>query len=61
MKSNSTSGGWYSDYAFFVTSSNPWFVRGGYYYYTTDAGAFNFIYSNGVSNSSNGFRSVLVN
>ena len=37
-----TSGGWYSDYAYFPDSSRPWFVRGGGYNRGTDAGVFHF-------------------
>ena len=32
--------GWYRDDAYFVYSSNPWFHRGGNYFYTTHAGVF---------------------
>ena len=31
---------WYSDYAYFVKSSKPWFYRGGSYDYGAGAGAF---------------------
>ena len=33
--------GWYSDNAYFVGSSNPWFARGGYYNNGTYSGVFN--------------------
>ncbi|MDY4237383.1 MAG: hypothetical protein SOX86_05240 [Bacilli bacterium] len=33
---------WYSDIAYFVDSSYPWFMRGGIYYNSTDAGVFFF-------------------
>ena len=34
--------GWYSDSTSFVDSSNPWFLRGGLYFYGDTAGVFNF-------------------
>ena len=52
--------GWYGDYAFFVTSSYPWFERGGYYYYGTSAGVFDFDVYYGCSRNFNSFRVVLV-
>ncbi|MDD2180864.1 MAG: hypothetical protein PHW32_00665 [Bacilli bacterium] len=48
--------GWYGDYARFVYSSNPWFKRGGYYNYSTSAGAFHFNSYAGNSDSNDGFR-----
>ena len=39
--------GWYSDNASFVNTSNPWFIRGGYWYDKADAGVFYFNYSDG--------------
>ena len=33
--------GWYGDHPFLAYSSNPWFDRGGSYYYGADAGVFN--------------------
>ncbi len=45
---------WYSDYAGFVNRSYPWFLRGGYYSYTTSAGVFgvNVLHGNSAGNSS---------
>ena len=52
--------GWYSDYALFVDSSHPWFVRGGYYGFNGDyAGVFYFNYGTGEAGNSYGFRTVL--
>ncbi len=39
--------GFYGDYQIFVTSSQPWFQRGGYYGNGVIAGVFSFYYSNG--------------
>ena len=47
---------WNSDNAYFVNSDYPVFKRGGYYYNASNAGAFNFYFSNGSSSSSSGFR-----
>ena len=49
---------WYSDYAIFVNSSYPWFVRGGSYSNGAYAGVFGFNYDTGVSYS--GYSSHLV-
>ena len=51
--------GWYSDYANFVSSSLPWFFRGGYYGNGDSAGVFGFGYNTGEANSYFGFRVVL--
>ena len=51
--------GWYSDYANFVNSSDPWFVRGCSYYYGDSAGVFYFSSSTGGGDNNNGFRVVL--
>ena len=57
--------GWYSDGAHFVISSDPWFNRGGNYYYGDNAGVFDFISRTGqdynyVGGSDHfGFRVVL--
>ena len=51
--------GWYSDCAYFVISSNPWFVRGGYYYDGGSAGVFGFSGDAGVGDSVSGFRVAL--
>ena len=50
---------WYSDYAGFVSSSNPWFVRGGYYNDGNYAGVFDFGSHSGEGNVVDGFRVVL--
>ena len=54
-----TSGGWYSDYAYFPLSSFVWFRRGGGYNSGYYAGAFNFFNEDGNANSSYSFRVVL--
>ena len=51
--------GWYSDYAYFVYSSNPWFSRGGLYDDGDRAGVFNFNYHTGEDHYYYGFRVVL--
>ena len=51
---------WYSDYSYFVGAYNPFFIRGGYDWYTSDAGLFSFNRSDGNSTYIYGFRSVLV-
>ena len=51
--------GWYSDFAYFVYSSYPWFVRGGYYYDGDDAGVFSFDDNTGEGDSFVGFRVAL--
>ena len=51
---------WNGNYMSFVYSSNPWFVRGGYYYGGSDAGLFYAVYDNGYANGSYGaFRVAL--
>ena len=50
--------GWYGDFAGFVNSSNPWFIRGGYYN-ATFPGVFLFDKSTGGDNYDNSFRVVL--
>ena len=52
-------GGWYSDYAFFPSSSFPWFARGGYYGNGTNAGVFYFNYSYGGDYYNYSARAVL--
>ena len=54
-----TSGGWYSDYAYFVESSYSWFVRGGNYSLGAFAGAFFFSRYTGEANTNDSFRVVL--
>ena len=51
--------GWNGDYAFFVRSSTPWFVRGGHYGSETNAGVFAFYDSHGHAVSSNSARAIL--
>ena len=51
--------GWYSDYAYFVSSSDPWFTRGGYYRNGDYAGVFYFGRSTGEGYSYYGFRVAL--
>ena len=50
---------WYSDAAYFVDSSNPWFHRGDYYFLGGDEGVFNFYYGSGGAIAGYGFRVVL--
>ena len=50
---------WNNDYASFVSSSYPFFPRGGNYYDTSSAGVFYFINDNGYSYRSSGFRVCL--
>ena len=50
--------GWYGDFAGFVNSSNPWFIRGGYYN-EPYPGVFLFDKSTGGDNYNNSFRVVL--
>ena len=51
---------WYSDSSYFVGADFPFFIRGGAYWSTSDAGLFCFHRSAGSSYYANGFRSVLV-
>ena len=51
--------GWYSDYSYFVNSSNPWFYRGGSYSNGVRAGHFDFGHSSGDANDYIGLRLVL--
>ena len=53
--------GWYSDIARFVSSSSPWFMRGGYYYDSSSAGVFFFNYYDGYADSSISVRLVITN
>ena len=50
---------WYSDYAHFVNSNNPWFMRGGDYFNVANAGAFSSIYDYGRYIGDSSFRLVL--
>ena len=52
---------WYSDFAYVVDSSAPWFIRGGYYSNSAIAGVFSFSYNNGSSNSNYSSRLVISN
>ena len=52
--------GWYSDSsALFVSSSRPWFGRGGYYGGKDHSGVFDFITNSGEAIGDYGFRTVL--
>ena len=51
--------GWNGDYAYFVGSSLPWFVRGGYYNDGSGAGVFGFHYYDGGADSGYSWRVVL--
>ena len=51
---------WYSDYSYFVGAYTPFFLRGGYCWYTSGAGLFSFDRLAGGSHYNHGFRSVLV-
>ena len=58
----STSGGWYSDFAYFPYSGNSWFTRGRYYSYHSFGsadGVFNFDRDNGRALSSISARAVV--
>ena len=54
-----TSGGWYSDYAYFPNSTNPWVPRGGYHTSGSSAGAFSFSNSDGGVSVYSSARSAL--
>ena len=51
---------WYSDPANFPYASNPWSIRGGYYGFASNVGAFTSNYNNGASATSNGVRVTLI-
>ena len=51
--------GWYNDLTLFVSSSLPWFTRGGYHKMPDDDGIFNFGFNDGDANNRIAFRSVL--
>ena len=60
FSTSSVTGSWYSDFAFFVNSSDPWFARGGSFEIAANAGAFRFNGSTGGSTgTSYSFRLVL--
>ena len=50
---------WYGDEAYFTFAIVPWFGRGGYYGYGSNAGVFDFHGDNGNANTGNGFRVAL--
>ena len=50
---------WYNDKANFVSSSRPWFGRGGFYGHGDDAGVFRFAFNTGGGYTGNGFRVAL--
>ncbi len=56
----SETAGWYSDYEDFVSSSNPWFPRGGLCDFSSGAGVFGFDDANGGASVGGSFRLVLV-
>ena len=51
---------WYSDLAYFPAALNPWSLRSGLYFISSDAGAFYSSNHNGTSSGNNGFRVVLI-
>ncbi len=51
--------GWNNDYAIFVGSVNPFFVRGGYYDSTSNAGVWGFFVTYGINVGYGGFRVCL--
>ena len=53
--------GWYSDYASFVSSDIPWFIRGGCYFSITYAGEFYFANYGGDADRNIGLRLVITN
>ncbi len=61
MAPTGTSGNWYSDDAYFVNSSNPWFLRGGRYNDGARAGVFYFNNIGGLAHTNYSARAVLVN
>ena len=52
-------GGWYSDFAHFMNSSNSWFIRGGVNGHDTNTGIFSFNRGNGGSINHSSARAVL--
>ena len=61
MAPTGPSGNWYSDYAYFASSTRPWFMRGGYHSNGINAGLFNFNCNGGYANTYNTTRAVLSN
>ena len=64
MRETSTSGtdasSWNSDYSYFPAFDSPFMIRGGYGWYTSNAGLFAFGRSYGGSHYDTGFRPVVV-
>ena len=60
MAPTGTSGNWYSDYAYFPSSSGSWFLRGGNYLSGSNAGSFNFDVDNGYGGSGCAARAALL-
>ena len=58
-ETGSTSGGWYSDYAYFPSSSGSWFARGGSSDYGSLAGVFDFARDDGGGYDSDSARLVV--
>ena len=56
---NSSTAQWNGNYMYFVYSSGPWFVRGGYYYYGSNAGLFSAFGGDGNAYNSGAFRVAL--
>ena len=52
---------WYSDYAYFVSSGGPWFIRGGHFGNSAGAGVFCFFSSVGTPDSAYSSRFVITN
>ena len=50
---------WYGDFAYFASSSLPWFSRGGHWSNGTESGAFAFDYLSGTTYTGSSFRVVL--
>ena len=50
---------WYGDYDTFISSDNPWLVRGGRYDDEKNADILAFLNNNGGAGSAGGFRSVI--
>ena len=59
MAPTGKTGNWYSDYAQFLSSYRPWFIRGGNFSMESNSGIFSFNYSTGTSGSAFTSRSVL--
>ena len=60
VSSTGGSGGWYSGYAYFPSSNNSWFERGGRYNYSYTAGVFYFYRRNGGAVSGFSARAALL-